>query len=227
MSKMNSFLFVMFTLLLLNVNGIHDNCKWRNILNTVLAVAPQIVALQETHLTVAQEYAFGACLPGYTVFYQHGSSNSAGVLTAIKRNYGIVVGKVQGHDGRCLKISFVYDRIKYNHINIYAPNDPDLQRTFFASLEAEIQEENNILCRDFNSVVSSMNRLLGRLDETSEDLIMLTRTNYLTEPEGFGQFPYQYLTIANRKSKIDFFFLSQNLVVKWKGVTRYCAFSDH
>ncbi len=61
----------------------------------------------------------------------------------------------------------------------------------------------------------------------SEDLIMLTRTNHLTEPDSFGQFTYQHLTIANRKSKIDFFFLSQNLAVKWKGITRYCAFLDH
>ena len=53
-----------------------------------------------------------------------------------------------------LKISFIYDGIWYNHINIYAPNDPDLQWTFFASLVAEIQEENNILCGDFNSVIS-------------------------------------------------------------------------
>ncbi len=102
-----------------------------------------------------------------------------------------------------------------------------MQWIFFASLEAEIQEENNILCGDFNSVVSSINRLLGRFDETSEDLIILTRTYHLTEPEGFSQFTYQHLTIANRKSKIDFFFLLQNLAVKWKGVTRYCAFSDH
>ncbi len=101
----------MFTLLSLNVNGMHDDSKWRNILNTVLAVALQIVALQETHLTVVQEYAFGASLPGYTVLYQHGSSNSTGVLIAIKRNCGIVVGKVKGHDGRCLKISFVHDGI--------------------------------------------------------------------------------------------------------------------
>ena len=122
---MNSVLFIIFTLLSLNVNGMHD-CKWRNILNTVLAVALQIIALQETHLTVAQEYAFDAGLPGYTVFYQHGSSNSAGVLIAIKRNCRIVVGKVQGHKGRCLKISFIYDGIRYNHVNIYAPNDPDL-----------------------------------------------------------------------------------------------------
>ncbi len=48
----------MVTLLSLNVNGIHDATKWKNIFNTILPLAPHVIALQETHLTQDQEYLF-------------------------------------------------------------------------------------------------------------------------------------------------------------------------
>ena len=78
-------LCLMVSLLSLNVNGIHDSKKWSPILNTILGVSPDIVSLQETHLVSDQEYLFGCALPNFSIFYDHGMSNSTGVLIAIRQ----------------------------------------------------------------------------------------------------------------------------------------------
>ena len=91
--------FLMVTLLSLNVNGIHDSKKWSSILNTILSTSPDIVSFQETHLVKDQEYLFGHALPNFFIFYDHGISNSAGVLTAVRQNRGITTRKIDGRDG--------------------------------------------------------------------------------------------------------------------------------
>ena len=45
-----------------------------------------IIALQETHLILEQEYAFKVHASTFDFFFSHGTSQSAGVLIAIKHN---------------------------------------------------------------------------------------------------------------------------------------------
>ena len=87
----STFVLLMAVVVSLNVNGMHNNAKWSNIFNTVLVVNPFIVAFQETHLLDLQEYLFCRAMPEYQIIFEHGTSNSAGILVAIKRNCGISI----------------------------------------------------------------------------------------------------------------------------------------
>ncbi len=66
MSSLIIVLFILFSVVTLNINGLHDQTKWFTIWNTVLWTAPKIVLLQETHLTIDQEYV-ARTVPGYQV----------------------------------------------------------------------------------------------------------------------------------------------------------------
>ncbi len=78
-------------MLTLNVNGIHDCKKWSKVWHVIKWQSTDIICLQETHLTQPQEYAFKLHAQGYDIFFSHGTSNSAGVLTRICRNKGITI----------------------------------------------------------------------------------------------------------------------------------------
>ncbi len=73
-------LLMLFSIASLNVNGINDDSKWAGIFNTIMSYPPQVLFLQETHLTVNQEYM----LPAYDVWFENGTYQSVGVLIAIK-----------------------------------------------------------------------------------------------------------------------------------------------
>ena len=223
---MNISLLVMI-LVSLNVNGIHNDEKWSNILNTVLAVNPQIVALQETHLMVDQQYLFSRALPGYSVFYENGTSNSAGVLTAIKRNCGIEVLKTYKHSGCFVSLTCLWNLEEYQVINVYAPNDLMGRKDFLANLYSDLSDENIILCSDFNSVLNANDRISQKEDETTHDLNMLIRTANLVKLEGHKQFTYHHSTLSKRKSRIDLFLLSRSIASNWVCGYRFCIFSNH
>ncbi len=75
---------VMLSMCTLNVNGIHDPLKWKDLLN--LLPCTDIIYLQETHLTSAQEYSFKIHAQSYDWYFSHGSSNLAGVAVAVHRH---------------------------------------------------------------------------------------------------------------------------------------------
>ncbi len=96
---MSPILSFMVILLSLNVNGIHDSMKWKNIFNTILLIALNVIALQETHLTHDQEYLFQHTLLNYHILFENGTSNSAGVLIALKQNCGIEIQSYSRKEG--------------------------------------------------------------------------------------------------------------------------------
>ncbi len=91
----------------------------------------------------------------------------------------------------------------------------------------DLIDENILLCGDFNSVMSSSDRISKRLDETSSLLNKLVRTHNLCEPQVFSQLMYQHPSLLGRQSRIDYFLVSRYLEGVWFGSTHYCAFSDH
>ncbi len=183
-------LLLIMTLLLLNVNGIHDSNKWKNIFNTILAVSPQIIALRETHLTNEQEYLFQWTLPNFQIFFENGTSNSARVLTAIKQNCGIKVVLHYSHLGHFLSTTCSWDGTQYKFINIYAPNDASAHTEFFEKLQMDLMDDNILLCVNFNAVMSNSDCLSKKLNDTLGLLNKLVRTTNLCEPQGFSQFTY-------------------------------------
>ena len=110
---------------------------------------------------------------------------------------------------------------------MYAPTEAKSRKEFFLNLYPDIHGPNTILCGDFNSVLSTSDRISKKLDDMSDALNMLIRMANLCEPEGSKQFTYQHPLLNDRKSQIDYFFLSQSIVSKWKHQVCFCAFSDY
>ena len=89
---------VMYSIVTLNVNGLHDPVKWKALWSEL----PQcdVICLQEMHVTPNQVYAFQLHCQSYDWIFSFGSSNSAGVGVAIKRNLGKKMLKIADIPGR-------------------------------------------------------------------------------------------------------------------------------
>ena len=114
---------MLFSIAFLNVNGINDDSKWASIINTIMSYPPQVLFLQETRLTVNQEYMFQRCLPAYKIWFENGTSQLAGVLVAIKRNCRLSAKKLFAGQGRFLACEVEWQSSKFLLCNIYAPNN--------------------------------------------------------------------------------------------------------
>ncbi len=82
----------MFSIVTLNVNGIHHSHKWKDLWQNL--PRSNIICLQETHLTKAQEFASELHCQGYLWYYLHGTSNSAGVGVVVKKSLNIESRKI-------------------------------------------------------------------------------------------------------------------------------------
>ncbi len=78
----------MLTVVTLNANGLHDTGKWQTLWQEIPHA--DVICLQEMYLTSQQEHAFCLHAPVYDFFFEHGTSNSAGVLIAVKHNKGVI-----------------------------------------------------------------------------------------------------------------------------------------
>ena len=103
----------MFSLLTLNVNGIHDNKKWPKVWQLLKYQCADIFCLQETHLQSNQKYAFGLYGQNYELFFSHGSSNSTSVLIGIHHNRGISVVSSQCVDGHLQTVDVYFQDTTY------------------------------------------------------------------------------------------------------------------
>ncbi len=124
----------------------------------------------------------------------------AGVLTAIKRNYGLQVNHVEAVNGHFLQCLVTWEEESYNLINIYAPNDSNERSIFFSFVDKKLQAQNAILAGDFNSVINPSDRITKRLDDMSLLLKDILERKSLGKPKGKKQFMYQHPFIPNRKS---------------------------
>ena len=82
----------MLTLLMINANSLHDDHKWQDFWFEIPRL--DIICIQQTHLDCTQELSFGLHAQAYDLFYSHGTTNSAGVLIAVKWSVGVIVAKV-------------------------------------------------------------------------------------------------------------------------------------
>ncbi len=218
---------MLFSTITLNVNGIHDPKKWSAVWNSVLSTNLKVIFLQETHLTPDQEYIFARTAPGFNIYHSFGSSNSTGILTAIKRNCGLQVNYVEAKDGCFLHCLVVWEEEIYNLINIYAPNDLSERSVFFSFVDTKLWAQNILLAHDFNSVIDPLDRITKKLDNMSLLLKDILERKSLDEPKGKRQFMYQHPSMSNRKSRIDHWYLSMHLLHSCFLSMKFCQVSDH
>ncbi len=90
-----------------------------------------------------------------------------------RRSLGLIAGTVGQIEGRLLSVDLL--KMMGNKtciITVYAPNDVDQQLKFFHDMQAFVTD-NTILLGDFNSVTDLADRLSGKLDRTSNELIRI------------------------------------------------------
>ena len=143
---------LMFSLLTLNVNGIHDSKKWPKVWQFLKYQCADIFCLQETHLQSNQEYAFGLYGQNYELFFSHGSSNSAGVLIGVCQNKGITNLSAQCVDGHLQTVDIYYQNITYRIINVYVPCEAWERKSWFDTVVPFVIPGSTFVLGDFNTV---------------------------------------------------------------------------
>jgi len=141
-----------------NVNGLGDRRKRHEIFAWLKDKPYQIFCLQETHSTVKQEEFWQSDWGGPALF-NHGLSNSRGVLILFKNNISYTIHQTLSDDsGRWMVLDITLDSTRFCLANIYAPNtdDPD----FFFNLETTIHNHiasdlHTIIVGDFNTTLNS------------------------------------------------------------------------
>ncbi len=111
-----------------------------------------MIALQETHLTMELEFAFKAYAPSMDIFFAHGTSQSGGVLIALRHSINASGSVVMwlGKHGIVLDVQQACGY--YRIINVYAPVEGDKRKQFLINLSAWVIPNATVILGDFNSI---------------------------------------------------------------------------
>ena len=150
----------------LNCNGLRDNKKRKQLFEWIQNKRNDIVLLQETHSTEKDENIWKQQWGG-EIYYCHGTSNSRGVAILIKDQVNFSVEQIETHDGRLLFLKGIIAEQEILLINIYGPNDDNinlLQIMMKKILQFECT--NIIVAGDFNLVLDINMDKSGGLGKT-------------------------------------------------------------
>lgn len=107
--------------------------------------------MQETHSTKRLQKRWRAEWGG-RIFFTHGQSNSKGVCILFKRNASVkVLDSIKDTDGRILGLKLEFNMLQLFILNIYAPNDDNVQ--FYLEIAKLLENSNcthKMLIGDFN-----------------------------------------------------------------------------
>ena len=137
-----------------NCQGLRDKTKRLDVWNYLSRLDPNILCLQDTHLSKQDENDLSLmtdskCLLSGT------RTNSRGVVIILRNNfkYQIIDTKLD-NEGNLVYADLNINSITFRLINIYAPNNDTL--SFFRSIDDLITENNLddlVICGDFNLVL--------------------------------------------------------------------------
>ena len=141
-----------------NCRCLQDSFKRKTVFSYFHKKKDDIIFLQETHSSAADEKFWASQWGGHSWFSSF-SSNSRGVSVFIKSNHQISVNFIEKDPaGRYIILDIVIDALNLILVNIYAPNkdDPDFFFDVFARLD-NINPSHLLVAGD-------MNVALGPLD---------------------------------------------------------------
>ena len=148
-----------FNILSVNVNGINDRKKRRNIFRWVKKNKYDICYLQETYSTTDVENIWKNEWGG-NILFSHGTSHARGVCILIKPGFDVNVSNMYtDNTGRYLLAEVTIQDTDFKLINIYAPNNEENQVNFYRILGHQIQskidrQDHILLGGDFNVIVN-------------------------------------------------------------------------
>ena len=140
--------------LCLNVRGLADENKRKQMFNWLKKKNPDVVCLQETHSTQKEEKTWTMQWNGEITF-NHGSHQSGGtcVMFRDKNDFDFQVIHCNV-TGRCNIVKIHKEGKQFLLVNIYAPNEdnPEFFKEVINIVENEVHDE-LIVCGDFNLVM--------------------------------------------------------------------------
>lgn len=222
-----------------NVNGLRSQSKRRGVFNYLKYFKTHIVLLQETH-SVPEDETIWSNEWGSRIHFAHGSNFSKGVAVMFAKNFPAQVGSIRFDiNGRFMVMELKISEVQFTLLNVYAPNEDD-QDFFVKVFEVVDARENEslLLAGDFNLTMDPELDLLNNMGSLhvrkrkmvqeyleSKDLVDIWRVKNPDKRVFSWRKPNSRQLVMSR---LDYFFLSQDLVLRTQSVdikTRYS--SDH
>lgn len=229
--------FVKFTSL--NVNGLRDESKRREIFKYLKNIDGAIVLLQETHSTKEQEHIWQAEW-GNKIAFSHGTSASRGVATLANRKSSIKIKEVvRDTAGRWLITDLECDEEIISLVNVYGPNEDSAE--FYINLFGVVEErglENVIYAGDLNLTLNFAKDYLGPSEQDNHKRKREILQNYMAVKgiqdvwRNAHENDYVYTWRRNvsnsTTSRLDYFLVSDSLVPRVRSTFIAPRFkSDH
>ena len=206
-----------------NCNGLGNPHKRNSVFTWLKKKPEEIFFLQEAHSTPNTEAAWKKAWGG-DILFNHGASNSTGVVVLVKPNVNIkIINQVDIILGRVMLLEVEYNSMNYCLVNVYSPNndDVDFVKTVFLETLGRSRDDYVILVGDWNTVLNNtLDKLGGAANHANyksqkflndmindygfSDVLRLCRG----DDRVYTHFNKQYKT----SSRLDFFLVDDNLV---------------
>jgi exonuclease III len=232
-----SFSLVMVSILSFNANGLRNVNKVQSIFNIINDRHFDIVFLQETFWDLDFINGISHLWEG-KILHCCSDNSRAGVAILINKRFENNVEYVYGFNGKFVHASFVYNNVKYNLCNVYAPNCPRERHTFLCDIGRHVSNfDNVILAGDFNATLSILDRD-GRTDHQNnlafKELTAIMENNELHDiwrRRNKGELVFSRKQVVDgilTQSRIDYFLICHNIIPHVQNVFyNDTSFSDH
>ena len=149
---MMNLLFIMLFISSFNVNGVRGTDRFEKVVQMCNA---DILCLQETHWDGNKAAECQKKWPGH-FFINNCNDNFCGVAILMK-NYAVKDAQLlySDHKGRVIQVEFTYNEVKYDVMNVYAPNNEVEREALFRGLAPRITERTMIM-GDFHVKLSRL-----------------------------------------------------------------------
>ena len=221
----------------MNVRGLQDANKRKQVFMYVKKLGNTITFLQETHSIEADEKIWKSEFGG-TIVFSHHERNSRGVTILINPKSQVCVKKVSSsNEGRYVAIDCTIEGKDLLLVNVYAPNidQPEFFQQLF-DVMALHQNADRIIAGDFNLVLNEKLDLLNRKNnnvkaqkilEAYIDQTMLVDVWRHAHPQQF-QFTWYKKCPTEMYARLDYIFVNYALMSGVKQVEHIPGYkSDH
>ena len=154
----------------LNVRGLRDDAKRREVFNWLRAKRPSICMLQEVHCIEKTNHLWKAEW-GYQAYFTSFESNKAGVCILFNNNFNLQLQRLYTDPaGRFIICDLKANEKLLTLANIYAPNEdkPSFFQNFYDHL-LNFKCEDIIIGGDFNLVLNIENDKKGGIAKTHQN----------------------------------------------------------
>lgn len=209
----------------MNVNGLNQSKKRRELFRYIRGKSADLVLLQETYSNKAIETLWSNEW-GSRIYFSHGASNSRGVACMINKNSSISIeGYWNDTEGRFIALQCVINDKKIMIVNAYGPNDDNSE--FFHKIFDFVEKHRHecdefLIAGDLNVTLDFYKDKKGpfafdnhvhkrnTLNEYIEELGLIDTWRYLN-PDKF-RFTWRRMEPHITMSRLDYFLISPGLL---------------